>query len=91
MTSTNGLTTEGRMDTHKDIQNLSVPELDVDAIRKDFPILQTTIHGKPLIYLDNAASTQKPRQVIEDISDYYSQHHSNVHRAVHTLTQEATE
>lgn len=91
MTSTNGLSTEGRMDTHKDIQNLSVPELDVDAIRKDFPILQTTIHGKPLIYLDNAASSQKPISVIEAISNYYSREHSNVHRGIHHLSQQATE
>lgn len=59
--------------------------------RKDFPILQRTIHGKPLVYLDNAATTHKPKQVIKAIVDYYEQHNSNVHRAVHQLSGEASE
>jgi cysteine desulfurase / selenocysteine lyase len=65
--------------------------LNVDVIRRDFPILEREIHGKPLSYLDNAASSQRPRAVIDAISDYYATHHSNVHRGVHTLSQEATD
>ncbi|PZC48876.1 MAG: cysteine desulfurase / selenocysteine lyase [Chloroflexi bacterium] len=64
--------------------------LDVQAIRKDFPILHQSVHGKPLVYLDNAATTQKPRQVIQALVDYYEGYNSNVHRAVHTLGQKAT-
>ncbi|HET9141995.1 cysteine desulfurase [Actinophytocola sp.] len=65
--------------------------LDVEAIRKDFPILDRVVHGdKPLVYLDNAATSQKPRQVIEAIVDYYEQHNANVHRGIHTLAEEAT-
>ena len=63
--------------------------LDVQRIRNDFPVLQRTVHGKPLVYLDNAATSQKPRQVIQALTDYYEQYNSNVHRAVHTLAQEA--
>lgn len=65
--------------------------IDTDAIRKDFPILARRINGKRLVYLDNAATTQKPRQVIAAIKEYYEKHNSNVHRAVHTLSGEATE
>jgi cysteine desulfurase/selenocysteine lyase len=65
--------------------------LDVEAIRKDFPILQRLVHdGKQLVYLDNAATSQKPRQVLDAISGYYEQHNANVHRGVHTLAEEAT-
>ena len=64
---------------------------DVNKIRKDFPILHQTVHGKPLVYLDNAASTQKPRQVIKAISHYYENDNSNVHRGIHTLAERATE
>ena len=63
---------------------------DVQRLRKDFPILEREINGVPLAYLDNAASAQKPRQVIAAVADYYRQHHANVHRGVHTLSQEAT-
>ncbi len=63
---------------------------DVSRLRKDFPILQQSIHGKPLVYLDNAASTQKPRQVIGAIKDYYEKDHANVHRGVHELSERAT-
>ena len=59
-------------------------------IRKDFPILSRKVHGKKLVYLDNAATTQKPKQVIEAITDYYENYNSNVHRAVHKLSEEAT-
>jgi cysteine desulfurase/selenocysteine lyase len=65
--------------------------LDVERIRQDFPILQRKIHGKRLVYLDNAATTQKPRQVIDTLVDYYTRYNSNVHRSVHTLGEEATE
>ena len=64
---------------------------DVEAIRADFPILAQEVRGKPLVYLDNAASTQKPQAVIDAISGYYERDHSNVHRGVHTLSQRATE
>ncbi|HBY19188.1 MAG TPA: cysteine desulfurase CsdA, partial [Candidatus Marinimicrobia bacterium] len=63
----------------------------IDDIRKVFPILQETINGHPLIYMDNAATTQKPRQVIDAISDYYYHQNANVHRGVHTLSQKATD
>ena len=63
---------------------------DVERIRKDFPILERRVHGNPLVYLDNAASSQKPLAVIEAVSRYYSASHANIHRAVHTLAEEAT-
>ncbi|MFZ0589415.1 MAG: cysteine desulfurase [Bryobacteraceae bacterium] len=69
----------------------SAPVLDVARIREDFPILQEKIHGKPLIYLDNAATSQKPRAVISTLVDYYSHYNANVHRAVHLLSTRATE
>src|SRR3712207_3526081 len=63
---------------------------DVERIRRDFPILRQLAPGKPLVYLDNAASTQKPTPVIEAIRDYYEKDHANVHRAVHLLSERAT-
>jgi cysteine desulfurase / selenocysteine lyase len=63
----------------------------VQAIRKDFPILNRKVNGHPLIYFDNAATTQKPRQVIDAVTDFYVNHNGNVHRAVHTLAMEATD
>jgi cysteine desulfurase / selenocysteine lyase len=65
--------------------------LDVEGIRRDFPILDQTIHGKKLVYLDNAATSQKPRAVIDAIVRYYEHYNSNVHRGVHTLSMRATE
>jgi len=65
--------------------------LDIEAIRADFPILHQQINGHPLAYLDNAASTQHPRAVIEAISHYYAHDHANVHRGVHTLSHRATD
>lgn len=62
----------------------------VERIRRDFPILQRQIQGKPLVYLDNAASSQKPESVIRAMDDYYRQTNANVHRGVHTLSEEAT-
>jgi cysteine desulfurase/selenocysteine lyase len=67
------------------------PAYDVQKIRQDFPILHQTIHGKPLVYLDNAATTQKPLAVIEAIENYYRRDNSNIHRGVHTLSERATE
>jgi cysteine desulfurase/selenocysteine lyase len=63
---------------------------DVAAIRKDFPILGERIHGKPLVYLDNAATTQKPRAVIDRLTEYYTTENANVHRGVHLLSERAT-
>ena len=65
--------------------------LDVVAIRRDFPVLARTVRGLPLSYLDNAASSQRPRAVIDAMSHYYENSHANVHRGVHTLSQEATD
>ena len=67
------------------------PPLDVEAIRRDFPVLAREVNGRPLCYLDNAASSQRPRAVIDAISRYYETSHANVHRGVHTLSQEATD
>jgi cysteine desulfurase/selenocysteine lyase len=64
---------------------------NVTQIREDFPILHRQVNGKPLVYLDNAATSQKPKQVIDCIVDYYSRYNSNIHRGVHTLSQEATD
>jgi len=64
--------------------------LDVEAIRPDFPILERRIHGLPLVYLDNAATSQKPRPVIEMLTRYYEYSNANVHRGVHVLSEEAT-
>lgn len=64
---------------------------DVEAIRSQFPILKETVHGKPLVYFDNAATSQKPRRVIKAESMYYATINANVHRGVHTLSNLATE
>jgi cysteine desulfurase/selenocysteine lyase len=71
---------------------LAHPDLifDVDAARASFPILSRTVHGKPLVYLDNGASAQRPQAVIDAVNDYERHHHANIHRGVHTLSQEAT-
>jgi cysteine desulfurase/selenocysteine lyase len=71
--------------------NTSVPPFDAKKIRADFPILAREVHpGVPLVYLDSAATSQKPESVIAAISDYYRAHNANIHRAVHTLAEEAT-
>jgi len=81
--------------THETIQapprESPTPVFDVKRIREDFPILKQKVHGKPLVYLDNAATTQKPAQVIEAILRFYAQDCSNVHRGVHLLSERATE
>ena len=64
---------------------------DVQALRADFPILSTQVHGRPLVYLDNAATTQKPRAVLQALTDYYTASNANVHRGVHYLSGRATD
>jgi cysteine desulfurase/selenocysteine lyase len=68
-----------------------IADVDIDAIRKQFPILERQINGNPLVYLDNASTAQKPLHVLNGIREYYASHNSNVHRGVHTLSQEASE
>ncbi|MBV9577158.1 MAG: aminotransferase class V-fold PLP-dependent enzyme, partial [Chloroflexi bacterium] len=70
---------------------LQTAALDLERIRADFPILQRQVNGRPLIYLDNAATTQKPRQVIDALVDFYTTTNANVHRGVHTLSVESTD
>ena len=65
--------------------------MDVQKIRKDFPILNREVNGKPLVYFDNAATSQTPAQVIDTIADYYKNYNANIHRGVHALSQEATD
>src|SRR5437870_13817510 len=66
------------------------PALDVERIRQDFPILERTPHGKRLVYLDSANTSQKPRQVIDAVTDFYERHNANLYRAVYELAEEAT-
>jgi cysteine desulfurase/selenocysteine lyase len=70
---------------------MSKEMFDVEKIRQDFPILERQVHGKPLVYLDNAATTQKPRQVIDTLVRYYEHYNANIHRGLHTLAEEATD
>ena len=72
------------------MQQTQTKSLDVEQIRKDFPILQRKVHGKPLVYFDNAATSQKPLQVIDAIDFYYKNYNANVHRSIHQLGEEAT-
>src|SRR5205085_2337716 len=66
--------------------------LDPEALRQDFPILSTCVHGDvPLVYLDNAATTQHPRQVIQTLVDTYEKHYANVHRGIHWLSEQSTD
>ena len=67
------------------------PGIDVKKVRADFPVLHQTVNGKPLVYLDNASTSQKPQAVIDSLVQYYSADNSNVHRGVHTLSQRATD
>ena len=64
--------------------------IDVGRVRDDFPILRRTVHGRPLVYLDNAATTQKPRAVIDALVHYYENYNANIHRGIHALSEEAT-
>ena len=79
------------MEKGETMDGIQQQELNVDGIRKDFPILGRIVKGNQLIYFDNAATTQKPLQVINALTDYYTEYNSNVHRAVHTLSAEASE
>ncbi len=72
------------------IESSSIKSVDVVAIRKQFPALNRQIKGKPLVYFDNAATTQKPQVVIDALVDYYSNYNANIHRGIHTLAEEAT-
>ena len=65
-------------------------DYDVEPLRREYPILDRKVYGKPLVYLDNTATTQTPRCVVDAITDMYFTHKANVHRGVHTLSQEAT-
>ncbi len=78
-------------ETSSPTMTLSDEVFDLEAIRSQFPILARQIHGKPLVYLDNAATTQKPRVVLDTLSRYYESENANVHRGVHTLSQNATD
>ena len=73
------------------VREKSAPALDVDRLRRDFPILSRRVHGKPLVYLDNAATTQKPIPVIEAEAKVYEEYYANVHRGVHLLSVASTE
>jgi len=70
--------------------NTESSAFDVEKFRRDFPILQQQVYGKPLVYLDNAATAQKPSLVIETLDQYYQEYNSNIHRGVHTLSEKAT-
>ncbi len=63
---------------------------NLNKIRKDFPILSRYVNGKPLVYFDNAATSQKPQSVIDSITDFYTNHNANIHRGIHQLSVEAT-
>ena len=78
------------MDQNKPLNSLST-KFNIEKIRKDFPILSKKVNGKPLVYLDNAATTQKPIQVIKRIEQYYKTENANVHRGVHHLSELATQ
>jgi len=69
---------------------MTLPAFNVEELRQDFPVLSRAVRSKPLVYLDNAATSQKPTQVIETIDKYYREYNSNIHRGVHTLSEEAT-
>jgi cysteine desulfurase / selenocysteine lyase len=71
-------------------QEPTVPRFDVQAARRDFPILEQQVHGKPLVYLDNANTTQKPRQVLDALQSYYRTDNANIHRSTHLLSERAT-
>jgi cysteine desulfurase/selenocysteine lyase len=69
----------------------TVAKLDLDSIRNQFPVLHQVVNGKPLIYFDNAATTQKPKRVIDALVKYYEHDNANIHRAAHTLASRSTE
>src|SRR5689334_8618714 len=69
---------------------MTTSELDIQSIRKQFPVLNRLVKGKPLVYFDNAATSQKPQVVIDALVDYYSGFNANIHRGIHSLAEEAT-
>ena len=73
------------------MHEISRGSLDWNAVRQDFPILDEEVHGQPLIYFDNAATTQKPRAVLDALQHYYEHDNANVHRGLHELSSRATE
>lgn len=73
------------------VENKDISTLDFETIRADFPLLENTMRGKPIVFLDSAASSQKPKVVIDAISEYYNKQHANVHRGAYELSQEATD
>ena len=78
-------------DVNQTVKSPAATTLDVDQVRADFPILQRTVHGKPLVYLDTAATAQRPTAVLDALDRFYRNHNANIHRGVHLLSQEATE
>ena len=76
--------------TKQDKDTAAASEFDVAQVRRDFPVLEQSVRGKPLVYLDNAATTQKPLAVINRVRDYYLRQNANIHRGVHCLSQKAT-
>ena len=73
------------------IKNIESTTIDWDAIRAEFPVLKQEVNGKPLVYLDNGASSQMPKSVIDRLNKYHSFEHANVHRGIHSLSQKATD
>ncbi|HEY5691630.1 MAG TPA: aminotransferase class V-fold PLP-dependent enzyme, partial [Cyclobacteriaceae bacterium] len=70
--------------------NVTLPaKLDLEKIRKEFPVLHQQVNGKPLVYLDNAATSQKPKRVINKLIEYYEGYNANIHRGIHTLAETA--
>ncbi len=90
MTMSQRIGTRSKEQGTRDAGQGSAAQLDVQRIRQDFPILRQQVHGKPLVYLDNAATSQKPQAVIDTILRYYTGQNSNVHRGVHYLSELAT-
>ncbi|HRP45430.1 MAG TPA: aminotransferase class V-fold PLP-dependent enzyme, partial [Ginsengibacter sp.] len=70
--------------------NEIVPTLDIPALRREFPVLDVRVNNKPLVYLDNAATAQKPRTVINALQQYYNGYNANIHRGIHHLAEQAT-
>ncbi|WP_395453744.1 family 2A encapsulin nanocompartment cargo protein cysteine desulfurase (plasmid) [Azospirillum melinis] len=85
------LSVQLRADQIPDLPLPAAPAFDPRAVRRDFPILNQTVHGKPLIWLDNAATTQKPQAVIDRLARFYAEENSNIHRAAHALAARATD
>ncbi len=82
---------EYTLDQYNECVETDCDPYNIKGIREDFPILKTLVHGKPLVYLDNAATTHKPRQVINAVNAFYAEYNSNIHRGVHKLSQIATD